>query len=51
MIEAGFYSPVRSLSAPNLLAYKGALGNALPPGVEAKKTVRAVAARLKQASK
>jgi predicted nucleic acid-binding protein len=49
MIEAGFYSPVRSLSAPNLLAYKGALGRALPPDVEAKKTAKAVAARLKKA--
>jgi len=51
MIEAGFYSPVRSLSAPNFLAYKGALGKALPQEVEARKTVRAVAARLKQVSK
>lgn len=51
MIAAGFYSPVLSLSAPSLLAYKGGLGKALPQEVEARKRARAAAARLKQASK
>ena len=51
MIEAGFYSPVRSISAPGLLELKGALGKTLPQEVEARKRARAVAARLKQDSK
>ena len=42
MIEASFYSPVRSISAPGLLELKGALGKALPREVEARKRARAV---------
>jgi AbrB family looped-hinge helix DNA binding protein len=37
-------------SAPDLMDFKGALGKALPRDVEIKKTVRAVADRLKNAS-
>jgi AbrB family looped-hinge helix DNA binding protein len=37
-------------SAPDLMAFKGALGKALPRDVEVKRTVRAVADRLKRTS-
>ncbi|MBM3305580.1 MAG: AbrB/MazE/SpoVT family DNA-binding domain-containing protein [Candidatus Aminicenantes bacterium] len=37
-------------SAPDLMDFKGALGRALPRGVETHKAARAVAGRLKKAS-
>lgn len=37
-------------SAPDLMDFKGALGKALPPDVEARRTGLAISARLKKAS-